>query len=222
MRRFLECFFGITVNAVNIDAHSFQPEEAQQERLAERKVIMQLVLLNGTPDRAGRRLPLFLDSLVELLEKSDHKVTRLDLDDMKLNRCKGCFNCWWKTPGRCIQRDDGDALCREVIRADSLLMAAPLEVGFVHPLLKGAVERLIPLLLPYIELVEDECHHKKRYESYPSFSLILEEEDDTTEEDLAIVETIFKRLSLNFRSRLRGVYTTTQSIEEVAHALGSH
>jgi hypothetical protein len=64
------------------------------------------------------------------------------------------------------------------------------------------MDRLIVLLHPYIEIVNGECHHRKRYEKYPNLGLILEKEPDTDDEDIKLVKDIFDRLAINFHSKL--------------------
>lgn len=32
-------------------------------------------------------------------------VSTLDLTQIVVNNCTGCWSCWWKTPGRCTQKD---------------------------------------------------------------------------------------------------------------------
>ena len=36
------------------------------------------------------------------------EVERLELRNMKVNYCIGCFGCWLKTPGKCITKDSFD------------------------------------------------------------------------------------------------------------------
>ncbi len=69
--------------------------------------------------------------------------------------------------------------------------------------MKKITDRLIVLLHPYIEIIEGECHHVKRYEKYPEIGVLLQPEEDTDEEDLAIVSDIYKRLAINLHSKVQ-------------------
>jgi hypothetical protein len=80
------------------------------------------------------------------------------------------------------------------------------------------VERFIPLLHPYIVLVEGECHHRARYPRYPDLALVVER-GDATGEELAAVEEMHRRIALNFHGRLVRSATTDVSPEEVARDL---
>ncbi|RCV65217.1 hypothetical protein C5S53_04795 [Methanophagales archaeon] len=74
-------------------------------------------------------------------------------------------------------------------------------MGFPSAVLKIAMDKLIPLLLPYIKLVDNtECHHEKRYDKeYPLIGLLIEKGDDTDSEDIGIVIDIFVRFAIDFR-----------------------
>jgi hypothetical protein len=82
-----------------------------------------------------------------------------------------------------------------------------------------SVERLIPLLHPYIEIEGGEMHHRKRYERYPDIALIVARGSDTDSEDLEITRNLWDRLARNFKSRMRLFAVADQSSQEVADEL---
>ncbi|MBN1347904.1 hypothetical protein JXJ21_00705, partial [candidate division KSB1 bacterium] len=80
-------------------------------------------------------------------------------------------------------------------------------------------DKLIPLLHPYLEIVQHEFHHRKRYDAYPRLGVIVGEENGTDETDLEIIHDIYKRFALNFRTELVFMKVCSQPIEEVTHAI---
>jgi multimeric flavodoxin WrbA len=76
---------------------------------------MKITILNGNP--VGERNPFdrFLEELSRALEKENHTVNKLELRNMGINYCTGCWGCWLKTPGRCVIRDDSHRVCDETI-----------------------------------------------------------------------------------------------------------
>jgi multimeric flavodoxin WrbA len=178
---------------------------------------MNILIMNGGP--AVSSLDGRLHDLKTLLEKEGHTPHELVLRDMKYSPCRGCFSCWVKNPGTCIFKDDGDVLCREVINSDLVILASPLIMGYPSALIKNALDRIIPLIHPYLEGVDGEAHHMKRYDSYPALGLLLEKEEDTDDEDMKIVEEIFRRASINLRSSMKFFTTTETPVEEVIHAI---
>ena len=178
---------------------------------------MKITILNGNPDPDNQKFDEYLNDLVKLLKLSDNRVAHFKLSEMKIRHCRGCFDCWLKKPGQCIYKDDSHIICREVINSDFVLFAAPLVMGFPSAVLKIAMDKLIPLLLPYIELVDNkECHHEKRYGKYPLIGLLIEREDDTDSEDVEIVSDIFVRFAIDFKTSLRFVKLTDIPVQEVS------
>jgi hypothetical protein len=122
--------------------------------------------------------------------------------DMNIKPCIGCWNCWTKTPGICVHQDDMHRILKHVNHNDIMVFAAPFAMGFMHSLAKTVQERLIPLLLPYAEIVMGEMHHVLRYGTTPELAYIYKPEPDTDGEDVQINRDIFERFSLNFRTNI--------------------
>lgn len=178
---------------------------------------MDITILNGSPKQGA--LDVYLNKLIPLFEKGGHTVTHVLLRDMKLNPCTGCFNCWVKTPGRCVLKDDTDVLDRTIINSDFVLWASPLSMGFPSALFKTALDKHLPLIHPYMEIDQGEIHHLKRYPRYPRIGMLLEKEASTDEKDLQIVSGIFARTALNFKSRLEFVATLPCPVEELVEKI---
>ncbi|MBA7553532.1 hypothetical protein ES705_46125 [subsurface metagenome] len=80
-------------------------------------------------------------------------------------------------------------------------------------------DKLIALVHPYIELVDNECHHFKRYDRYHEIALVYQRAEDTDEDDIKIVTNIYRRFALNFKSKLIFSKDINEPTEELAHAL---
>lgn len=180
---------------------------------------MKIVMLNGNPDPKRKDLDRYIRSLGSELSARGHAFQSHQLRDMKIRYCTGCWNCWVTTPGLCVHNDDMAAIYTSVMAADLLLFASPVIMGFMSALLKRANERLIPLIHPYLALVEGECHHRGRYERYPGIGLLLHRGVDTDDEDIAIITDIYRREAINFRTSFRCAFTTDQPVTEVTHAI---
>jgi multimeric flavodoxin WrbA len=176
---------------------------------------MHITILNGEPD-AQSIFPGYLDRVACRLRERGQEVSILHLNALRLRGCTGCFGCWVKTPGECVQADDSGLVCRTVIHSDLVVLASPLILGFTSALLKRAVEQMIPLIHPYIEMEGGEMHHRARYRRYPLFALLLGEGGDS--EDVEISAAMWSRLARNLKSRLAAVVTVNHSAEEAADA----
>jgi len=179
---------------------------------------MKICILNGNPDSAETGFDEYLSRFAELATERGHKVKVLQLRDMRIQYCIGCFACWVKTPGECIARDDSAEVCRTVVHSDLFVCASPVKMGHVSAVLKKALDKLIPLVLPYFTVREGEIHHPQRYEYTRDLAVLLQK-DGADEEDLAIIEQSFRRLCINFDSSFRSLKLTDEPVEEVVDAL---
>jgi len=180
---------------------------------------MRVAVLNGNPDPDDKAFEGYLDALGARLRAAGHSVRELRLRELELAHCTGCFGCWLVKPGRCLLRDGMGEIHREFLGSDVWLFASPLKMGFVSSLLRKANERLIPLLLPYVTLVQGECHHVPRYERYPVLGLLLKPGADTDAEDVELTVELYRRQAINFHTRLGFAGLTELPVEEVADAL---
>lgn len=181
---------------------------------------MKIAILNGNTD-GNNEFESYMNELDSTLKKQNHETKHLKLREMNIKFCTGCWGCWVKTPGECIVPDDSRTVSAESINSDLVLFASPITMGFPTSLLKKAMDKMIPLVHPYIEIVDKECHHKKRYEKYPKLSLLLEKNNFTDDEDIKIISDIFHRLAKNFRSTLELVTFTDKPAQEVCNEINN-
>ena len=180
---------------------------------------MKITILNGNPNADNTEFDNYLMSLSDLLESSGHTVTVLQLREMDIRYCVGCFGCWLRTPGECMTIDGSHDICREYINSDLVLFASPVIMGFTSALLKKTHDKLLPLILPYFEIVQNEFHHLSRYDKYPVMGLLLEQGKDTDEEDIKIVSDIYRRNAINLKTSFCFTKLTADPVEDVANEI---
>jgi len=180
---------------------------------------MRITLLNGNSDSRNMNFDGYLESLEEVLRTSGHEVVNYTLRDMDIRYCDGCLGCWLKTPGECLKKDDMVWVRKSYVHSDLALFASPLKMGFITSTLKKSMDKLIPLVLPYFEIVRGEFHHAARYDHYPLMGVILEEEKDTDPEDFEINKNIFSRNAINLHTRLALFEFTNTPVGVVGNAI---
>jgi multimeric flavodoxin WrbA len=184
---------------------------------------MKITILNGEKRTEKAVISTYVSEFASESARLENPTKIFNLSDMNLKFCTGCWSCWTKTPGVCSQNDGAEIIFKEVINSDMLIFASPIKAGFTSAELKKITDRLIVLIHPYIQIRNNECHHKKRYEKYPKIGLILEPGKDTDEEDIKIITDIYKRLALNFHSELKFVIKTdTTNSKQAAHEINNN
>jgi multimeric flavodoxin WrbA len=178
---------------------------------------MKIVILNG--NIASSTFDSHLDELRNQLEISGHDVMQIALRNLGLKYCTGCFDCWTKTPGMCDRDQASHEMDRAVINSDFSLWATPLKMGFPTALMKTAFDKHLPLIHPYMVVDQGEAHHLTRYKKYPRIGMLVERENDTSDQDLDIIKEIFARTALNFKSKLEFLETTDLPAKDLAQKI---
>lgn len=173
-------------------------------------------IVDASPQGSG--IEGWVGDLAARLGARGVEVRRFVLRGMTLQQCTGCFECWVRTPGRCRIRDDAEDVLRGVIASDVLVLASPIVMGFTTALLRRAVERLIPLIHPFFDVVDGELHHRPRYPRRPALALV-HDGAGLDVEDEALLELLHQRVATSFRTKLALVAPIRQSATEVCDAL---
>jgi NAD(P)H-dependent FMN reductase len=130
---------------------------------------MRAVLLSAAPAGHASMSPLADIIQAELLGAGYATVTSFSLttNAVPIASCLGELDCWLKTPGRCRTHDAEEAILGAVHDADALVLFGPLTFGGHCHVLKGAIDRMIPLLSPFFTKRSLLTHHLPRYERTP-------------------------------------------------------
>jgi hypothetical protein len=178
---------------------------------------MRISVLDANTQGSGTPLDGAIERFIATAQAQGDHCERVRLAGLKIHQCVGCFDCWMKRPGRCRLRDDGAQIVAAVAQSELLVFASTIHMGFTSALLKRATDRIVPLLTPYIELLEGECHHSMRYGRGLDVALLLER-NDASDEDLRVVANVYGRLARNIRGKLAWVQMADAS-EEKHHAM---
>lgn len=125
-----------------------------------------IVLLDGTGQGDSDLFPV-LTMLMKELHKSGAAVQSFPLKDFKMGSCIGCFGCWLKTPGVCLEPDVGREIAQAVVQSDVTILFTPVTFGGYSVEIKKAQDRWLPLILPDFGIYHGEVHHQPRYLTYP-------------------------------------------------------
>ena len=193
----------------------YNGERIKQE--TRRVILVNITVLNCIPNEFYSTV----EKNIKLLTEKDlnNKYDVFTVRDLDIKYCCGCWSCWVKTPGKCIQKDDMPRILRSMINSDLTIFISPIVMGFVSSLQKKISDKMIPLVHPYIKICENECHHQARYDKYPKLGLLLIEDDLVKKEDVAIINQIYNRTALNMKTELSFSVLTKGSLEELEYEI---
>jgi FMN-dependent NADH-azoreductase len=118
-----------------------------------------VLAFNSSPRKEKGNTALILDPFLEAMRESSAEVDLYYNYDLKIKPCKGCFNCWLKTPGVCSQKDDIQWLLPKMREADVIVYATPVYSYGMTGQMKNLIDRMIVLAEPFMEVVEGRSRH---------------------------------------------------------------
>lgn len=155
-----------------------------------------IVILDGTASSDHDLLPI-LGVLSEVLKGDSAHIETFPLREMKLAHCLGCFGCWVKTPGICVEADAGREVAKAVIQSDITVWFTPVTFGGYSPELKKMIDRLVQVASPFFEMDHGEVHHPPRYAHRPRLLMVgVQRRPDSHEAH--IFKTLAGRNAINF------------------------
>ncbi len=111
---------------------------------------MRILAFNSSPrDNQTSKTELVLQKFLEGARRAGAETETLYLRNYQIKHCLGCFSCWVKTPGRCVQKDDmAEELFDRYIAADLAVLATPLYHFNMNARMKMFIERTLPMVVP--------------------------------------------------------------------------
>lgn len=119
------------------------------------------------------------------------------LKEENFNSCVGCFNCWLKTPGKCIFNDCLSNLPKKISQCDTYIIISKIVYGSYSSLVKAAIDRCSSYSLPFFQIVDNEIHHIPRYSSKPNF-IFIGYSTDLTQYEERTFKNLVNRNSKNY------------------------
>lgn len=181
---------------------------------------MQALVLNGA--LAGdEELRTIEDAVDSTLGTSGWIVNRIQLRNVFIASCQGCFDCWVKTPGLCATRDGAGGVTRALACSDLAVLLSPITFGGYSSELKKALDRSIGIVSPFFTRIDGEVHHKSRYTRHPAL-LGVGVSEDRDPEEAQIFARLVARNAINFHAPAHAVCLVSRddSPEQLRTAIG--
>ena len=165
---------------------------------------MKVLVMNGSPRKDRGQTGRILAPFIEGMKEAKAEVEIMYSKGLDLGDCRGCFNCWTSTPGKCIQDDEMSPILEKIANADLILLATPVYVDGMTGSLKTLLDRSIPLLHGAFEIRDDHCRHALRENVKPGKIALLSVCGFTEMDNFDPLITHVKALSKNMNREYVG------------------
>lgn len=171
---------------------------------------MKVLALNSSPKMEKGGTALILNPFLEGMAEAGAEVELFYLRKLEIKPCLGEFACWFRTPGRCVQRDDMEMLLPKLEASEIIVFATPVFVDGMSASMKALIERCLPLVQPLFEIRDGHCRHPRRGEVRPQRAVLVSvcgfTELDNFSPLLAHMEAICRNLGVEFAGALLRPY----------------
>jgi hypothetical protein len=125
------------------------------------------IVLNGALPGDDGLTPIE-SAVTSMVAAGGWSVERIEARRLFVAYCKGCFNCWVRTPGLCRTRDMADGVLRSLARSQLAVLLSPITFGGYSSEIKKVLDRSIGLVSPHFTRLAGEIHHRPRYACAPA------------------------------------------------------
>ena len=103
---------------------------------------MNIVSINGSPKGESSNTNVMIQEILYGMKSDSSIITNIYLSDKDIKYCKGCYSCWFKTPGNCIINDDMKEIINIIKNKDIIIFGSPLYFNNISGTLKVFFDRL--------------------------------------------------------------------------------
>ena len=173
---------------------------------------MNITILNGNHDRHNQEFDRYLDLYRIKMHNTEHYVRSFMLRDMKISdlRSADSFNSMDNEE----ITDDFRYIQNTLDETDLLIIASPLEQGFLTVLTKMILDRLTSVLQPSQYKPSPSAAGRTGIARLPLMGMIMQKEADTSEQDLLLNKLSGERIAANIHTVLDFCITTDTGVSD--------
>lgn len=165
---------------------------------------MKIIAFNGSPRAEKSNTHVMVESFLAGARDAGADTENIFLAKKKIGHCLGCFSCWWKSPGTCVQPDDMAELIGRYLAADVVVFATPLYVDNVSGLMKNFIDRLLPIGDPHFEKDPGgEVRHVSGAHKGPKF-VLMANCGFPEQSHFQVLRLLAQRMARNFQTEIAG------------------
>ena len=120
---------------------------------------MKILVLNGSPKKKSDTMVLTNAFLRGIKKNGSHEIFVMNISEMKISSCRGCFGCWQVKNKHCVIDDDQNRILDLYPDVDLIIWSFPLYCFGMPSHIKAVLDRTIPLNQMKMEIVDGRTRH---------------------------------------------------------------
>lgn len=120
---------------------------------------MKILVLNGSPKKKSDTMVLTNAFLRGIEKNGSHEIFVMNIFEMKISSCRGCFGCWQVKNKHCVIDDDQNQILDLYPEVDLIIWSFPLYCYGMPSHIKAVLDRTIPLNQMKMEIVDGRTRH---------------------------------------------------------------
>ena len=120
---------------------------------------MKILVLNGSPKKKSDTMVLTNAFLRGIKKNGSHEIFVMNISEMKISSCRGCFGCWQVKNKHCVIDDDQNRILDLYPEMDLIIWSFPLYCYGMPSHIKAVLDRTIPLNQMKMEIVDGRTRH---------------------------------------------------------------
>ena len=120
---------------------------------------MKILVFNGSPKKEKSDTLHIANAFIEgCQDQNNNDVELINVNDLNLEYCKGCFSCKYNG-GHCVIDDDMKDIIQKILDNDILIFSFPLHSYGMSAALKNLIDRTMPMSAMTMQKVKDRYEH---------------------------------------------------------------
>ena len=120
---------------------------------------MKILVFNGSPKKKSDTMVLTNAFLRGIEKNGSHEIFVMNIFEMKISSCRGCFGCWQVKNKHCVIDDDQNQILDLYPEMDLIIWSFPLYCYGMPSHIKAVLDRTIPLNQMKMEIVDGRTRH---------------------------------------------------------------
>jgi len=124
--------------------------------------MVKVLAINSSPHMSKGSTAIILNQFLEGMKEKGAEIELFYTKKLNIKPYAACLNCWFSPEGKCSIRDDMDKILPKIAETDVFVVASPIYVDGITGPMKNLIDRMLPLLDPFVELRDGHCRHPVR------------------------------------------------------------